>query len=52
MSVELKVATLNVRTMTGKGGELAVMMQMFYEWKGSKGHSIGAGFKLFYHNAN
>ena len=59
--VGLKVATLNVGTMTGKGRELADMMErrkvdilcvQETKWKGSKARSIGAGFKLFYHGVD
>ncbi|KAK3549996.1 hypothetical protein QTP86_016957 [Hemibagrus guttatus] len=57
-SVGLRIGTLNVGTMTGKGRELADMMErrkvdILYvqetRWKGSKARSIGAGFKLFYY---
>ncbi|KAK3568201.1 hypothetical protein QTP86_000225 [Hemibagrus guttatus] len=57
-SVGLRIGTLNVGTMTGKGRELADMMErrkvdilcvQETRWKGSKAHSIGAGFKLFYY---
>ncbi|XP_062866594.1 uncharacterized protein LOC134329279, partial [Trichomycterus rosablanca] len=60
-SVGLRVATLNVGTMTGKGRELADMMQrrkvdvlcvQETKWRGSKAYSIGAGFKLFYHGVD
>ncbi|MCJ8736311.1 hypothetical protein PDJAM_G00258110 [Pangasius djambal] len=53
--------TLNVGTMTGKGRELADMMErrkvdilcvQETRWKGSKAHSIGAGFKLFYYGVD
>ncbi|KAE8288310.1 hypothetical protein D5F01_LYC12175 [Larimichthys crocea] len=53
----LRVGTLNVGTMTGKGRELVDMMQrrkvdilcvQETRWKGSKARSLGAGFKLFY----
>ncbi|MCJ8749466.1 hypothetical protein PDJAM_G00176570 [Pangasius djambal] len=56
-SVGLRIGTLNVGTMTGKGRELADMMErrkvdilcvQETRWKGSKARSIGAGFKLFY----
>ena len=55
---ELRVGTLNVGTMTGKGRELVDMMQrrkvdilcvQETRWKGSKARSLGEGFKLFYH---
>ncbi|KAK3525439.1 hypothetical protein QTP86_031550, partial [Hemibagrus guttatus] len=56
--VGLRIGTLNVGTMTGKGRELADMMErrkvdilcvQETRWKGSKVRSIGAGFKLFYY---
>uniref|UniRef100_A0AAR2IVR4 Endonuclease/exonuclease/phosphatase domain-containing protein n=1 Tax=Pygocentrus nattereri TaxID=42514 RepID=A0AAR2IVR4_PYGNA len=57
-SVEVRVGTLNIGTMTGKGRELADMMErrkvdilcvQETRWKGSKARNIGGGFKLFYH---
>ncbi|KAK3528113.1 hypothetical protein QTP86_023836 [Hemibagrus guttatus] len=60
-SVGLRIGTLNVGTMTGKGRELADMMErrkvdiLFVQetrWKGSKARSIGAGFKLFYYGVD
>ncbi|KAK3538598.1 hypothetical protein QTP86_006973 [Hemibagrus guttatus] len=60
-SVGLRIGTLNVGTMTGKGRELADMMErrkvdilcvQETRWKGSKARSIGAGFKLFYYGVN
>ncbi|KAK3537187.1 hypothetical protein QTP70_002628 [Hemibagrus guttatus] len=60
-SVGLRIGTLNVGTMTGKGRELADMMErrkvdILYvqetRWKGSKARSIGAGFKLFYYGVD
>ncbi|KAK3554500.1 hypothetical protein QTP70_024407 [Hemibagrus guttatus] len=60
-SVGLRIGTLNVGTMTGKGRELADMMErrkvdilcvQESRWKGSKAHSIGAGFKLFYYGVD
>ncbi|MCI4382160.1 hypothetical protein PGIGA_G00260590 [Pangasianodon gigas] len=60
-SVGLRIGTLNVDTMTGKGRELADMMErrkvdilcvQETRWKGSKARSIGAGFKLFYYGVN
>ena len=56
--MEVKVGTLNVGTMTGKGRELADMMvkRKVYilcvqetRWKGSKARNIGDGCKIFYH---
>ncbi|KAK3559648.1 hypothetical protein QTP86_013601, partial [Hemibagrus guttatus] len=60
-SVGLRIVTLNVGTMTGKGRELADMMErrkvdilcvQETRWKGSKARSIGAGFKLFYYGVD
>ncbi|KAK3566535.1 hypothetical protein QTP86_034040, partial [Hemibagrus guttatus] len=60
-SVGLRIGTLNVGTMTGKGRELADMMErrkvdilcvQESRWKGSKARSIGAGFKLFYYGVD
>ncbi|KAK3564115.1 hypothetical protein QTP86_007626 [Hemibagrus guttatus] len=61
-SVGLRIGTLNVGTMAGKGRELADMMERREKvdilcvqetrWKGSKVRSIGAGFKLFYYGVD
>ncbi|KAK3570020.1 hypothetical protein QTP86_009157 [Hemibagrus guttatus] len=60
-SVRLRIGTLNVGTMTGKGRELADKMErrkvdilcvQETRWNGSKAHSIGAGFKLFYYGVD
>ncbi|KAK3516707.1 hypothetical protein QTP70_022500 [Hemibagrus guttatus] len=60
-SVGLRIGTLNVGTMTGKGRELADVMERRQvdilcvqetRWKGSKARSIGAGFKLFYYGVD
>ncbi|KAK3535343.1 hypothetical protein QTP70_009353 [Hemibagrus guttatus] len=60
-SVGLRIGTLSVGTMTGKGRELADMMErrkvdilcvQETRWKGSKARSIGAGFKLFYYGVD
>ncbi|KAK3538755.1 hypothetical protein QTP86_015646 [Hemibagrus guttatus] len=60
-SVGLRIGTLNVGTMTGKGRELADVMErrkvdilcvQETRWKGSKACSIGAGFKLFYYGVD
>ncbi|KAK3555065.1 hypothetical protein QTP86_007988 [Hemibagrus guttatus] len=60
-SVGLRIGTLNVGTMTGKGRELADMMErrkvdilcvQETRWKGSKARGIGAGFKLFYYGVD
>ena len=54
----MKVGTLNVGTMTGKGGELADMMMkrkvdircvQETRWKGSNARNIGDGCNIFYH---
>ncbi|KAK3517257.1 hypothetical protein QTP70_001616, partial [Hemibagrus guttatus] len=60
-SVGLRIGTLNVGTMTGKGRELADMMErkkvdilcvQKTRWKGNKARSIGAGFKLIYYGVD
>ncbi|KAK3566841.1 hypothetical protein QTP86_004554 [Hemibagrus guttatus] len=60
-TVGLRIGTLNVGTMTGKGRELTDMMErrkvdilcvQETRWKGSKARSIGAGFKLFYYGVD
>ena len=60
-SVEVRVATLNFCSMTGKGRELADMMERRKvdilcvrktKWKGSKARSIGGDFKLLYHDVD
>ncbi|KAK3545935.1 hypothetical protein QTP70_016965 [Hemibagrus guttatus] len=60
-SVGLRIGTLNVGTMTGKGRELVDMIErrkvdilcvQETRWKGSKARSIGAGFKLFYYGVD
>ncbi|KAK3562197.1 hypothetical protein QTP86_030194 [Hemibagrus guttatus] len=60
-SVGLRIGTLNVGTMTGKGRERADMMErrkvdilcvQETRWKGSKARSIGAGFKLIYYGVD
>ncbi|KAK3530456.1 hypothetical protein QTP86_024366, partial [Hemibagrus guttatus] len=60
-SVGLRIGTLNVGTMTGKGRELADMMErrkvdilcvQETRWNGSKTRSIGAGFKLFFYGVD
>ena len=59
--MEVRVGTLNVVTMTGKGRELADMMErrkvdilcvQECKWMGCKARSIGGGFKLFYHGVD
>ena len=61
MCMELRAGTLNVGTMTGKGRELADMMQrrkvdilcvQETRWKGSKARNIGGGYKLYYHGVD
>ncbi|KAI5621014.1 separin isoform X1 [Silurus asotus] len=60
-ALEVRVGTLNVGTMTGKGREVADMMEkrkvdmlcvQETKWKGSKSRNIGGGFKLFYHGVD
>ena len=55
------MGTLNVGTITGKGRELADVMErrkidilcvQETRWKGSKAKNIGGGFKLFYYGAD
>ena len=59
--VALRVGTLNVGTMTGKGREVADMMErrkldilcvQETRWKGSKARNLGGGCKLFYYGEN
>ena len=54
MFLRLKIGTLNVGTMTGKGRDVANMMEkrdidnlcvQETRWKGSKARNIGGGFK-------
>ena len=58
---ELKIGTLNIGTMTGKGRELADLMERRHmdilcvqetRWKGNKAQEIGNGYKLFYSAAD
>ena len=60
-SMEMRIGTLNVGTMTGKGRELADMMErrkldvlcvQETKWKGSKARNIGGGYKLYYHGTD
>ena len=60
-NVVVRVGTLNVGTMNGKGRELADVMErrkvdilcvQETKWKGSKARNIGGGFKLFYHGSD
>ncbi|KAK3540898.1 hypothetical protein QTP86_004161 [Hemibagrus guttatus] len=60
-SVGLRIGTLNVGTMSGKGREWADVMErrkvvilcvQETRWKGSMARSIGAGFKLFYYGVD
>ena len=55
------MGTLNIGTMTGRGRELADMMErrnadilclQETKWKGSKARNIGGGFKIFYNGAD
>ena len=57
----IRVGTLNIGTMTGRGRELADMMErrnvdilclQETKWKGSKARSIGVGCKPFYKGAD
>ena len=58
VEVHVRVGTLNVGTMTGKGREIADMMErrridilciQETRWKGSKARELGGGYKLYYH---
>ena len=55
----IRVVTLNIRTMTGRGRELEDMMErrnvdilclQETKWKGNKARNIGGGCKLFYND--
>ena len=57
----IRVGALNIGTMTGRGRELADMMErrnvdilclQETKWKGSKARNIGGGCKLFYNRAD
>ena len=57
----VRVGNLYIETMTGRGRELADMMErrnvdilclQETKWKGSKTRNIGGGFKLFYNGAD
>ena len=57
----IRVGTLNIGTMTGRGRELADMMErrnvdilclQETKWKGSKARNIGDGCKIFYNGAD
>ena len=59
--MKVRVGTLNVGTMTGKGRELTDVMEkrkidilcvQETRWKGSKAKNTGGGFKLFYYDAD
>ncbi|KAI5100918.1 hypothetical protein C0J45_9904 [Silurus meridionalis] len=61
VEVWVRVGTLNVGTMTGKGRDVADMMErrkvdmlcvQETKWNGSKARNIGGGFKLFYHGVD
>ena len=61
LAQNLRVGTLSVGTMTGKGTEsvdlmerkkLGVMCIQETRWKGNKARELGAGFKLFYSSAD
>ena len=56
-TVEMKIGTLNVGSMTGKSREVADAMErrkinilcvQETRWKGEKAREIGGGYKLFY----
>ena len=57
----MRVGTLNVGTMTGRGRELVDLMErrklgvlcvQETRWKGNKARELGEGYKLFYSGAN
>ena len=57
----IRVGTLNIGTMTGRGRELADMIErrnvdilclQETKWKGSKARNIGGGCKIFYNKAD
>ena len=57
----IRVGTLNIGTLTGRGRELIDMMErrnvdilclQETKWKGSKARNIGSGCKLFYNGDN
>ena len=57
----IRVGTLNIGTMTGRGRELADIMEQRNvdifclqetKWKGSKARNIGGGCKIFYNGAD
>ena len=57
----IRMGTLNIGTMTGRGRELADMMERRIvdilclqetKWKGSKPRNIGGGCKIFYYGAD
>ena len=61
VDVKLRIGTLNVGTMTGKGRELVDLMErrkigvlcvQETRWKGNKARELGEGYKLFYSGAN
>ena len=54
----MKLASLNVGSMTGRSGEIVQLMRkksmhvlcvQETKWKGSKAKEIGAGYKFYYH---
>ena len=58
VKVVLKVGTLNVGSMTGRGREVAAVMEnrqidvlcvQETKWTGSKARELGGGYKLYYH---
>ena len=57
----IRMGTLNIGTMTGRGRELADMMKrrnvdilclQETKWKGNKARNIGGGCKIFYNRAD
>ena len=55
---KIRILTLNVGSMTGRGGEIAAVLKektidiagvKETKWKGSKANMLGDGFKRFYH---
>ena len=56
-AVDMRIGTLNVGSMTGKGREIVDLMERRQvdilcvqetKWKGSKAKDLGAGYKLYY----
>ena len=60
-NMDIRIATLKVRSMTGKGYEMVEMMERRKldmlcvketKWKGSKARNLGGGYKLYYHGVD